>query len=50
MNMGVSTVPWGVVRRPSLARVDPSAGAGTSVSKLSGRVVSARTGLAVITR
>src|SRR5450759_2536259 len=34
MNCGVSTTPWDSVSRPRRARVVPSAGGGTSTSKL----------------
>ncbi len=33
MNWGVSTTPWASVSRPRRARVDPSAGGGTRISK-----------------
>ena len=38
MNCGVSTTPCGSVRRPSRARVEPSAGGGTRTSKLAAPV------------
>jgi hypothetical protein len=37
MNIGVSTTPWGVVSRPARAWVEPSAGGGVRISKLTAR-------------